>query len=275
MENYYGNLIIIGGAEDKEKRCEILNSVIDRTKTQKGPLLVFSTASSIPSEVNEAYTKIFSGLGFNDFKTIDIRDRKDAQDSYLVKELEMCGGVFFTGGDQLRITSIIGGSLLHNSLINEYKKGKLIAGTSAGASCLCSTMLVTGIEEASPQKCTIKMAPGLGFINDVIIDQHFSQRGRIGRLLNAVAQNPHVLGIGIDEDTAIVLEGKSEFSVIGKGAVSIVEGRYIRYTNVSELYPDEVLAIENAILHVVPAGYSFDLEERKLTGKRNIEEDKK
>jgi cyanophycinase len=154
----------------------------------------------------------------------------------------------------------MGGTPLYNSLKNAFSNNTLIVGTSAGASCLCSTMIVSGIDEEAPKKCTIKMAPGLDIIRGVLIDQHFAQRGRIGRLLNAVAQNPGILGIGIDENTAVIFDDKSTFNIMGTGAVTIVDGRDITFTNVSELSPDEILAITDLRLHILPKGYSYDIE---------------
>jgi len=171
----------------------------------------------------------------------------------------------------LRITSILGGSGIDKLLKQLYKEGTLIVGTSAGASVMSQTMIVEGNDEDSPRKCTIKMAPGLGLLKDVIIDQHFAQRGRIGRLLAAIAQNPNNLGIGIDEDTAIVVE-KNSFRVIGSNAVTVVEGRKLEHSNVSESSPNEILALTNVILHILPSGYGYDLE--KWIPKVKLKEDK-
>jgi cyanophycinase len=135
-------------------------------------------------------------------------------------------------------------------------------------------MIVSGKDDDSPRKCTIKMAPGLDIIRGVLIDQHFAQRGRIGRLLNAVAQNPEILGIGIDENTAIVIEGKPEFRVIGSGAVTIADGKLMTFTNVSELSPDESLAITDIKLHILPKGYRYNIEERLPLLETKNEEDK-
>lgn len=262
MDEFTGNLVIIGGAEDKETKCEILKFIIQKVKNKGGKLIIMTTATNFPEETKNIYTNTFEKLNFKDYDFISFKDRDDANNIEIANMIEDCGGIFFTGGDQLKITSLIGGTRLYDSLMNAYRNGTLIAGTSAGASCVCSTMIVSGKEEDSPKKCTIKMAPGLGFIDGVLIDQHFSQRGRIGRLLNAVAQNPESIGIGIDENTALVVEGESCFKVIGDGAVTVVDGKNISHTNVSELNPNEVLAITNIKLHVLPRGYRYDLKSR-------------
>lgn len=274
MENFYGNLVIIGGAEDKEKECEILKEVITKTEKRGGaPLILIATATEYPEQVRDTYSTTFRRLHFNNFKFIDIKDRISANNSDYGRQIEECGSIFFTGGDQLKITSVIGGTGVEESLKSAYRKGVLIAGTSAGASCICSTMMVSGKEEDSPKKCTIKMAPGLGLINGVLIDQHFAQRGRIGRLLNAVAQNPETIGIGIDENTAIVMEGTGILKVIGSGAVTIVDGKGITLSNISELNPDETLAITDIKIHILPRGYKYDVKNRQPMLAKDNKED--
>lgn len=274
MGMYYGNLIIIGGNEDKEGKCEILREVIKKSRKKEGPLIILTAATDYPERVGKEYTRVFKKLGCGDIKVIDIEDRKNAFDAVYRMEIERSSCIFFTGGDQLKITSLIGGTFLFDSLKKAFKEGTLIVGTSAGASCLCSTMIVSGKAEDSPRKCTIKMAPGLDIIKGVLIDQHFAQRGRYGRLFNAVAQNPQIIGIGIDENTALVIEGSSVFRVIGSGAVTIVDGYTIKYTNVSELSPDETLAITDMKLHVLPRGYKYDIKQRKPILKNVSKEEK-
>ncbi|MEG0642246.1 MAG: cyanophycinase, partial [Clostridium sp.] len=225
-----GYLIIIGGAEDKEDKCEILREVVRIYQQKKGPLVILTAATDYPREAAEKYTNVFRALGVDNIKIIDIQDRNMAENKNSINLVQEAGCIFLTGGDQIKITSLIGGTLFYDALLEAYLGGTLIVGTSAGASCLSSTMIVAGDDDSSPRRCTIKMSPGLDIIRGVIIDQHFAQRGRIGRLLAAVAQNPEILGIGIDENTAIVIEGKNRFRVIGEGAVTIVDGNYISHT---------------------------------------------
>lgn len=268
----FGNLIIIGGAEDKKNECEILKEVVQKSTNKNGPLVLLTAATDLPEEVGRDYRDTFNKLGYSNVEIVDIKNREDVTNPDYCKLLENCSCIFFTGGDQLKITSLIGGTRLYNSLKNAFSSGTLIVGTSAGASCLCSTMIVSGIDEDSPKKCTIKMAPGLDIIRGVLIDQHFAQRGRIGRLLNAVAQNPGILGIGIDENTAIGFEGSGIFTILGSGAVTVVDGRNITYTNVSELSPDEILAITDIKIHILPKGYGYNLDNNLTILKKNKED---
>lgn len=279
-KNLIGNLIIIGGAEDKEGKKEILKSVCNCIDKEKDMLLVATIATEYPKEVAKKYKKVFGGLGVKNIKVLDINNRNEAfkeENFELIKESKL---IFFTGGDQLRITSLIGGTPIYDCLKGACKNGVFIVGTSAGASVMSDTMIVQGKDDESPRKCTLKMSPGLGLISNVIIDQHFAQRGRIGRLLAGIAQNPEVLGIGIDENTAIIVEKSGLVEVIGEGAVYFIDGSTITYTNVSELYCDEILSMHNVKLHILTNGNKFDLikkspfEEEKIdhedSSKENI-----
>lgn len=277
-QNLSGNLIIIGGAEDKEGKKEILKIVCNSINKEKDTLLVATIATEYPKEVAQKYKKVFSELGVKNIKVLDISNRNEAfkeENSKLIKEASL---IFFTGGDQLRITSLIGGTPVYDCLKESCEKGVFIVGTSAGASVMSDTMIVQGKDDESPRKCTLKMSPGLGLISNVIIDQHFAQRGRIGRLLAGIAQNPEVLGIGIDENTAIIVEKSGIVEVIGEGAVYFIDGSTITYTNVSELYCDEILSMHNVRLHILTDGNKFDLikkspfEEEKIDNEDNTKE---
>lgn len=277
-QNLSGNLIIIGGAEDKEGKKEILKIVCNSINKEKDTLLVATIATEYPKEVAQKYKKVFSELGVKNIKVLDISNRTEAfkeENSKLIKEASL---IFFTGGDQLRITSLIGGTPVYDCLKESCEKGVFIVGTSAGASVMSDTMIVQGKDDESPRKCTLKMSPGLGLISNVIIDQHFAQRGRIGRLLAGIAQNPEVLGIGIDENTAIIVEKSGIVEVIGEGAVYFIDGSTITYTNVSELYCDEILSMHNVRLHILTDGNKFDLikkspfEEEKIDNEDNTKE---
>lgn len=261
-EKLQGNLIIIGGAEDKKGEKSILKEVCSKLNKEEDILVVATIASQLPEELGNEYKSIFENLGVQNIKILNIRERKDAYDSSNIQMIEEASLVFFTGGDQLRITSLIGGTPLYLGMKDVYEKGCIFVGTSAGASVMSDTMVVTGPDEESPKKCTLKMAPGLGLIKDVIIDQHFAQRGRIGRLLVGIAENPQSLGIGIDEDTAIVVNEEGELKVIGSGAVYIIDGSNINYSNVSEQYQDEILSIFNVKLHVLKDRDKFDLNNK-------------
>lgn len=262
-EMIQGNLLIIGGKEDKKKDCTILKKVVELSGGKDSKIVVITTATEYPEEVGQEYIKIFNELGAQQVDAVNIDSRQDANELKQGDKISESSCIFFTGGDQLRITSLLGGTATDNLLHKLYKKGRLIVGTSAGASVMSDTMIVTGGEQQAPKKCTIKMAPGLGLLRQVVIDQHFAQRGRIGRLLCAVAQNPYILGIGIDEDTAIIVNNDGKFRVIGNQSVTVVDGKSLSFTNVSELSPDENLAMADVTLHILSEGYSFDLKKRR------------
>lgn len=260
-----GTLIIIGGAEDKRDRCQILREVIARAGGSDARLVVLTAATEQPGAVGAEYRYVFSRLGAAEVEVVHVDDRALANDQRIVGAVGRATGVFFTGGDQLRITSTIGGTRLETALREAYARGAVIAGTSAGASAMSDTMIVAGDDEDAPTRNTLNMAPGMALLRDVVIDQHFAQRGRIGRLLSAIAQNPHALGVGIDEDTAIVVRPDREFIVIGSNAVTVIDGRTITETNVSEASPTMPLALTDVTLHVLPVGYGFDLQRRRPT----------
>lgn len=257
-----GTLLIIGGAEDKDGDCEILTRFIEMAGRSKGPLVVMTTATQEPLSVGEEYYRIFSKLGATSIEVLDLDTRPKANQKHESELLEKAGAIFFTGGDQLRITSTLGGTLANEALKRAYLNGTVIAGTSAGASVMSSTMIVEGDSSEAPKLNTIKMAPGLGMVGEVVIDQHFAQRGRIGRLLSAVAHNPYILGIGIDEDTAILVHSDAKLEIIGSHTVTFIDGRSVNFTNVSEHTPGQALAMENVNLHVLPRGFGFDLSSR-------------
>lgn len=258
-----GRLIIIGGAEDKTGECVILRHACEMVGEGE-TLLILTTATEKPREVGEKYRQVFGKLGLRQIKVLDIntRDVANSEDSYqLIKSSK---GIFFTGGDQLRITSILGGTACYDAIKEVYYRGGLIMGTSAGASVMSSTMIVNGDDNEPAKKCTLKMAPGLDLLNDSIIDQHFDQRGRFGRLLTGVAENPDVLGVGIDEDTAIEVFPDQHFEVIGTNTVTIIDGSTIKSSNVSELEQNEMLAIIGVTVHTLPKRYGFDFKTKTV-----------
>ena len=209
-------LIIIGGVEDKKTDKKILKKIIALSGEENAKIGVITTATDKPMEVGLEYENIFYDLGAKKVSTIPIVDRKHSNIRSPLDDLLNYDCLFFTGGDQLKISSIIGGTYFHDIIYEFYSQGKVLAGTSAGASMMSHIMIVEGYDEEAPMKVTINLAPGMGLIKNVIIDQHFNQRGRIGRLLAGVAQNPQILGIGIDEDTAIIVEDNRSFFVLGK-----------------------------------------------------------
>jgi len=259
-----GRLVIIGGAEDKYGDSRILEEVVDIIGGADSRLGIITTATKHPDEVGEEYKEVFYRLGVKDVDIIDINTRDEANMDDYVDRLREVSGFFFTGGDQLRITSILGGTRAYDALYESFMEGTPVIGTSAGASVMSSTMIVEGNSNDAARKCTLKMAPGLNLVDGVIIDQHFDQRGRLGRLLCGVAENPGTLGIGIDEDTAIMVLPEDCFEVIGTNAVTIIDGKTIKSSNVSESQPNEILSIANACVHVLAKGYGFDFRRREV-----------
>lgn len=256
-----GHLIIIGGAEDKTGGGEILGEVCEMLE-ENDLLSIITTATQLPDEVGENYRQVFLDMGIKKIQVLDIDTRDIANDKKICELIRKSKGIFFTGGDQLRITSILGGTLAYHAIKEVYYNGGVIIGTSAGASVMSSTMIVEGDDNEPAKKCTLKMAPGLALINNTIIDQHFDQRGRYGRLLCGVAENPDVLGIGIDEDTAIKVYPDSSFEVLGTNTVTVIDGTSIKGSNVSEQSPNEMLAIIGVTVHILPQGYRFDIKSR-------------
>ena len=258
-----GDLVIIGGAEDKTGDCDILRHFYTLAGEREARVVVLSTASTDP-DAGEQYRQIFSDLGAAVVSVFAVQNREKANQLENSRAFAECTGIFFTGGDQLRITGILGGSLLGEALLQAHHAGVVIAGTSAGASAMSETMVIGGLDDATPKKENIRMAPGLGLLRDVVVDQHFAQRGRIGRLLSAVAHNPFIIGIGIDEDTAIIARQSGECEVIGSGTVTLIDGREAVDSNVSESSPDEPLVLTNVRLHILSRHYTFNISKRRI-----------
>ncbi len=267
-----GYLMIIGGAEDKQGERSILSHAADMVARDE-ILTVVTTATKYPEEVGNEYKDVFYRLGVDNVDILNIDSRDDANNADVCEIIRKSKCIFFTGGDQLRITSILGGTKVNNELQNLYKEGGVIMGTSAGASAMSSTMIVQGNDNEPARKCTLKMAPGLGLISNCIIDQHFDQRGRFGRLLCGIAENPDVLGIGIDENTAIKVFPDTHFEVIGANSVTVIDGSTIQSSNVAELEPNELLAIIGVTVHILPFGYGFDMQNRKVIRLKKVSGD--
>lgn len=267
-EKVRGTLVIVGGHEDKDGSCDILREVVRLAGAREARLLVLTTATEMGLEAGRDYRRLFLDLGAEQVDTLHLDTREAANRPQAREVMERATGIFFTGGDQLRITSTLGGTVAYQALHRCYENGVIIAGTSAGASAMSSTMIVGGAEDDSPSRGSVSMAPGMGLLNEVVVDQHFAQRGRIGRLLSAVAQNPHILGLGIDEDTAVVVEADGSLSVIGSQTVTVVDGHGMDHSNATEASPRQALALFNVVLHVLAAGYRYDLVSRKPLARR-------
>jgi cyanophycinase len=263
MKRKRGDVIVIGGNERKQEEddSEILRLVARRAE-RRGPVVVVTVATQVPEEVGQIYRSVFRKLGVRKVEILDVRHREEAFDPARTARVEEAAVLFFTGGDQLRITSQLGGTPLGDALLRRHQQGMTIVGTSAGATVMAETMLVAGPGNESPIG-GLALAPGLGLVPGVIIDSHFAQRGRFGRLLGAIVQNPHNLGLGIDEDTAFVVENDQRFRVIGSGAVYVMDATGNTYTSLSDLRAEGVPTIHDVRLHLLGAGDVFDLRERR------------
>ena len=256
-----GALIAIGGAEDREDTKIILSSLAERIGS--GTLVISTLASGYADEMWEIYRTLFTSMGVKHVKHLCMDHRDESPEDPRLGVLADATAVFFTGGDQLRITTRLGGTPLSERVEEIYRQSGIIAGTSAGATALGEMMLVGSPVEGICKLRDVRMTPGLGLAKNMIIDQHFSERGRIRRLLGAVAENPRMLGIGVDEDTAVVIEGDGTFRALGSGAVYVVDGHDLSYTNFSETSFSRALSVFGVKLHVLSSGDRFDVHSRQ------------
>ncbi len=258
-----GAVMIIGGAEDKLRDKVILSRFAKFAGGKDARVVVISTASSLGDEATEAYRALFDGLGIADVVGLRPETREEADASSMTQVMSEATGVFLTGGNQSRLTQVAGGTKLGDAIANAHDRGAVLAGTSAGASALASHMVAYGATGATPKNRMAQLAAGFGVMPNMIIDQHFEQRGRTGRLLALVAQSPALLGIGIDEDTCAVIHADQTLQVIGRGAVTIVDGRHLK-TDAYRGKGHKPLMVSGAVLHSLPSGYWFDLRTREL-----------
>jgi cyanophycinase len=256
-----GSVIIIGGAEDKVRDRVILNRFASLAGGRDATIAVISTASSLGAEAGERYRQVFTELGVAKVKPLHAITRPQANDESAALVVRDATGVFLTGGNQLRLSSTIGGTRLADAILERFRHGAVIAGTSAGASAMSSHMIAFGASGATPKHRMAQIAAGLGVLPGVIVDQHFQQRNRLGRLLSLIAQNPSLLGLGVDEDTAGVVGPDHVMEVIGRGSITVVDGAGSE-TDAWEIHGHRPLMISGVVLHSLPAGYRFDLRRR-------------
>ncbi len=260
-------LIAIGGGESSDitkDSIEIVEKFLELAKGASGKanILVMTVATNDPKEAGERYAKLFERVKFNNFEVLDISLREQSFAPEILQKVEQATGLYFTGGDQLHVTTLMGGTPLHEIIARRCNEDLVIAGTSAGAMMMSSATLVSGESDTAPRHDAVDVAPGMNLLHDTMIDTHFSQRGRHGRLLSAIAHNPQILGIGIDERTAmIVRDGK--FEVIGEGSVTVVCAKDSAHTNLPYIKKDEAIGIFNVNFHVLPKGYKYDLKKRE------------
>lgn len=258
-----GPLYVIGGAEDKLKRRSVLTRFVEACGGADASIAVVPTASSLGPEIIDVYVALFTRLGAGDVFGVRPQSRGEAMDPAYVDTLADVTGVFMTGGNQLKLSAIVNGTPFGAAIRSAHLRGAVVGGTSAGASFQSSHMVAFGSGGANPKQRMTQLAAGLGLVDDCVIDQHFMQRNRYGRLLMCVAQSPNLLGIGVDEDTAAVITDGSQLEVIGRGSVTIMDGRDI-VSNSHEVVPNKLLMVSGARLHVLPEGARFDLHSRRL-----------
>jgi cyanophycinase len=256
-----GTVIVIGGAEDKVRDRVILSRFISLAGGRDATIAVISTASSLGAEAGERYRAVFTELGVAKVRPIHAVTRPQANDETTALVVRDATGIFLTGGNQLRLSSTLGGTRLADAILERFRNGAVVAGTSAGASAMSSHMIAFGASGATPKHRMAQIAAGLGMLPGVIVDQHFQQRNRLGRLLSLIAQNPSLLGLGVDEDTAGVVGPDHVMEVIGRGSITVVDGSASE-TDAWEVHGHKPLMISGVVLHSLPAGYRFDLRRR-------------
>ena len=256
-----GTVMVIGGAEDKVRDRVILNRFVSLAGGADATIAVISTASSLGAEAGERYKQVFGDLGVHRVRPLHAITRPQANDETSALAIRDATAIFLTGGNQLRLSSTIGGTRLADAILERFRHGAVVAGTSAGASALSSHMIAFGASGATPKHRMAQISAGLGLLPGVIVDQHFQQRNRLGRLLSVIAQNPSLLGLGVDEDTAGVVGTDHILEVIGRGSITIVDGSGSE-TDAWEIKGHRPLMISGVVLHSLPSGYRFDLRRR-------------
>jgi cyanophycinase len=275
-----GKLIAVGGAEDKGSDLEkgevhrnnlnffelgILRRIVQESGGNDSRIEVITTASMIPELVGENYLSAFGKIGCNNIGVMSIRDRVDATNEEFIDRILNAHAIMFTGGNQLRLSATFGGTTFLKILLGRYhKEPVVIAGTSAGAMAMSNTMIYEGNADVAHLKGQVKITTGIGLIDDVIIDSHFEKRGRFGRLAQAVASNPSCIGIGLGEDTGMLITEGNKMEAIGSGLVMIVDGHEIRHSNIADIPEGNPISIENLKVHFCETGNGYLLNERKF-----------
>ncbi|MEO6844027.1 MAG: cyanophycinase [Ginsengibacter sp.] len=284
MEIPKGKLFAIGGAEDKGVDLEkgemvrnnlnffelgILRRIIKEAGGPSIRIEVVTTASIIPNEVGENYLNAFGKIGCTNIGLLPIRNRADATKEEYVERVKNCDAVMFSGGNQLRLTAIFGGTEFLETILHRYLEDKkfLVAGTSAGAMAMSKTMIYEGNATTAHLKSEVKITTGLGFLGDVIFDSHFEKRGRFARLAQAVATNPSAIGIGLGEDTGMLITEGNIMEAVGSGLVMVIDGHDIRHNNIADIPDGNPISVENIKVHFCEKGNGYLLKERKFIPK--------
>ena len=261
-----GWIVPIGGAEDKENDARVLRRFLELCGGEDAEIAVIPTASRL-NDTGDRYERLFGEMGARRVHVLDFDTRRDARESNRVSRIEQASGVFITGGNQLRLSTILGGTPVAQAIRACNAQGVPVGGTSAGASILSAHMIAGGRnDDPTPRADSVRLAPGLGLTNRVVIDQHFTQRDRLGRLLAAIAYNPFSIGLGVDEDTAAFISPDNVIEVVGSGSVTVVDGDDLQFSAMAQLdggnAPVSMLGIQ---LHILAAGATYDLEARRAS----------
>jgi cyanophycinase len=225
-------------------------------------IVVMTVATDEPKQQGRKYDAMFRKRGVKHVSIVDVSDRADSYDEGAMKKIRASDALFFTGGDQLHVTSLMGGSPLNELIYEKIHDGFIVAGTSAGAMMMSDSMIVSGTSDSAPKSGGVEIAPGMNLLEGTVIDTHFSQRGRHGRLMTAIAHFPQLLGIGIDERTAIC-KSNGGFEVIGEGVVTIMDGREVNHSNLTYIKEEAPLGMFGVKVHILPAGYKYDFKNRE------------
>ncbi|EPX85700.1 cyanophycinase [Salipiger mucosus] len=258
-----GALVAIGGAEEKTSRGDILRRVLSLSQKDAPVVGVITTASSIPDDVFAGYDQAFGALGASEVLDIRIRDRQDAESGTFVEMIRRSDVIFISGGDQMRLTNVLGASVALDTLRACHERGTVIAGTSAGAACQSRTMVYGGPADDCLRKGAVKMSAGFGLVDGVIMDTHFLERGRFSRLMEVGATNPEYLGVGLGEDAAVFFDGDL-LRVFGPGHVILIDSSRITGSNVFELGDGEAVSVQNVIMHALVDGYAYDMADQRV-----------
>ena len=258
-------IVIIGGAEDKVHGREILHTFFGRAGSTEARIAIIPSASREPAAIGERYWRIFSEMGAKEIKVLDIRDREKGNDPQFLEYLNDCTAVFMTGGDQLRLCGLLADTPVMETVRARSREGQItLAGTSAGAAVMGHHMIAGGGSGESPNRSLVDLTTGLGIVPEILVDQHFHNRNRMARLISAITSHPHLLGIGIDEDTCTLVEGDGTIYIMGKGTVTIVDPGKISYTNQPYVGSTDPLNIYNLRVHILCHGDRYNLRTREV-----------
>jgi len=258
-----GHLLVIGGAEDKYNERRILKKFLSLAGGDKAEVLIVPVASDFPEFAADVYVQAFRNIGVATPRVLRATSRQDVFQADADELLEGVTGVFMTGGDQMRLVSLLGGTKFADKLRKLVRETDIVlAGTSAGAAGMSTSMIVRGESTSHPHKNSVRLSPGLGFLKNIIIDQHFTERGRISRLITAVSYKPYNHGVGIDENTAIILGGDGVMEVYGLGSVTVVDGSQISYNEIAEVDENQAFSVCGVQLHVLRDGLIYDYLDR-------------